>query len=255
MSRRAGALVALLVSFFAGTAASQDSIAVRHLLSLDLSRLQAFDRTYDMFVQTSDSVLAIGERRVTLQRASYGSAEAWLIVEVRSGSVPSVDSLYLATDFRPLHWASATGPARLAAEFVGDSLLGATGAGRWKQNIVVTGQPDLLVSSPMVETMLALLPLGDSWRDSAAALSVNTVATAVIPAELSVIATEDLPLDSATVVPMWVVAARTAASSIVYWVDKATGAAVRIQQPIPAHVGRTLEFRLRHAPPPALPPG
>lgn len=242
----------LLLGLLARSGAAQDSVLVRHLLALDLSRLQPFERTYDMIVRTGDSSSVIGERTVAARPTSYAGSEAWVIVESRTGMVPSAESLYVSSDFRPLHWSATLGPARLATEFVGDSMLGAAGAGRSKQNIVLPGRPDMLVNGAMVETMLALLPLAETWNDSAAVVSVNLASATLVPAELVVVATEEYPIDSASVVPVWVVTLRTAETSVVYWADRTTGVPLRVQQPVPAHVGSLLEFRLRHT---TVPPG
>ncbi len=248
---RVGVAGGLLLAQLARTGVAQDSVVVRHLLALDLARLQPFARTYDMVVWTGDSSSVIGERSVEAQLTSYAGTDAWVIVETRTGVVPWAESLYVSPDFRALHWSSTLGLARLATEFVGDSMLGAAGAGRSKQNIVLPGRPDMLVNGAMVETMLALLPLTETWSDSAEVVSVNLAAATLVRAELAVVSAEDYPIDSVNVVPVWVVTLRTHGASVLYWVDRTTGVPLRVQQRVPAHVGDVLEFRLRRT---ALPP-
>jgi hypothetical protein len=241
---RVRALTFFLALLAVAPAAAQDSVVARHLLQLDVSRLQSTSRRYDIVVRRRDSLIVVGERRVDVRPALYAGADAWLIVETRTGEVPAAESLYVSPDFRPLHWASALGPARLATEFVGDSILGAASAGRSKQNIALQGRPDVLVNHAMVEVMLSLLPLADAWVDSAASISVNLSGTALTPSELAVVASENMPVDS-SVVPVWVVALRSAESSVLYWVEKSTGVPFLIQQQVPAHVGGQMEFRLK----------
>ena len=225
---------------------AQDTVAsYRHLLALDISRAKAFQRSYDMVVQGPDSSYSIGQRDVNVLPALYAGNAAWLIVETRGGIVPAVESLFIAPDMRPIHWSSALGVARLGAEFVGDSIFGATTTPMGKHSLLLGGRPDLLVSLAMIETLLPMLPLAPGWADSAAVLTVDASSGAVLPAELSVIAEEDARLDSATLRPSWVVSVRAEESSALLWVDKENGEILRVQQQLPAHVGRSMEYRRR----------
>lgn len=243
--RGRGVIFALLALAGADAAAAQDSLAIRHLLALDVARLTPFHRAYDIVVHRGDTTTVIGGRLVRLESALYAGAPAWLLTESRTGTVVASESLYVAPDGRPVHWASTVGPARLAVAFVGDSMLGATTVGGFKQNLVVRGQPDLLVSASMLELALGLLPLGDAWRDSAAVLHLAPTARAVTPVELLVLGAERVLLDSIVARNSHVVAVRAEDRSILYWVDAATGAVLRMQQRLPAHVGSVLEYRFR----------
>ena len=248
MRTRGGrALVALtLIGVLSHGAGGQDTTAApRHLLSLDVSRLQPFRRTYEMTVRGRDSSVVIGQREVVLSQAVYSGAPSWLLVETRSGMVPAVESLYVAPDLRPLHWSSVLGPARLGAEFVGDSIYGAMTSPTGKQNIVTAGRPDLLVSGAMVETLLPLLPLTSTWTDSVGVLSVDLATTRLIAADLAVVGEEDLVVDSSSTRPTWVVALRAGQYNALYWVDRDTGAVLRVQQPLSPHAGTELEYRAR----------
>lgn len=237
---------AVLAGVMAGSAGAQDTaVVIRHVLALDALRVQPFRRTYDVLVQDADSVRVISQRQVSLEAARYDGADAWLLVESRTGTVASAESLYVALDVRPLHWSSTLGPARLAAEFVGDSILGAAIVARSRQNLALAGKPDLLVTAAMVEAILGLLPLDSAWSDSASVLSVTVAQGFVRPAELRVVAQGDLPVDSSTVRPTWVVALSAEGREILYWVDRETRAVLRAQQRVAAHVGSLLEYRLR----------
>ena len=228
---------------------AQDSVAVRHLLALDLGRVAPFRRTYDIIVHRRDSATTIGEREVSLEPSEFAGTTGWLLVERRSGAVPSAESLFVAPDLRPLRWSSALGAARLAAAFLGDTIMGATTVGTSRQNLLVVGRPDLLVSGAMVELVLGLLPLQDEWRDSAAVLSMGIATRDVTPVELVAVGLEDLLVDSASVRPTVVVALRSEQRSALYWVDTVTREVLRMQQVLPPHVGILLEYRLR---PPSL---
>jgi hypothetical protein len=62
-----------------------------------------------------------------------------------------------------------------------------------------------------------------------------------------VIGEEEVRLDSISVRPVWVVALRAEMRTVLLWVDKENGEPLRIQQPLPAHVGTLLEYRRRGA--------
>lgn len=226
-------------------AGAQDSVAVRHLLALDVGRLAPFRRSYDIIVHRRDSATTIGEREITLEPSEFAGATGWLLVERRTGTVPAAESLFVAPDMRPLRWSSSLGTARLAAAFVGDTIMGATTAGWSKQNLFVVGRPDLLVSGAMVELVLGLLPLEHDWRDSAAVLSMGIASREIIPVELIALGTEQLLVDTVSTRPTIVVALRSEPRSALYWVDVGTGAVLRMQQVLPPHVGILLEYRLR----------
>lgn len=242
-----GALLALtLLTVAARAGAAQDTTAVvRHVLALDVSKVQPFRRTFDMIVQSRDSTVTIGQREVALGSAAYAGAPAWLLIETRTGLVPAIESLYVAADMRPLHWSSILGAARLGVEFVGDSIYGATSAPGGRRNIVLAGRPDLVASTPMIEALLPLLPLSAQWTDSVGVLAVDVASSVVIPAELAVIGEEELQIDSASVRPNWVVVLRAESRNVLFWVDKETGAVQRVQQTLPAHVGMLMEYRMR----------
>jgi len=250
-----GTVVAMTIALLGGPLAAQDSATVRHSLALDVSRLQPFARSYDMIVHHGDSAAVIGTRTLSLQRTFSGGAEAWLIVETRSGAVPSAESLFVAADFRPVRWSATLGPSRLAAAFTGDSVLGAASDGRWKENVLLDAPPDLLVSASMTEVLLPLLPLSETWSDSVTLLTVAAGRAAVLPAELMVVGVEELVVDSVTTMPAWVAMLRSANSQAMYWIERGSGVSARVQVPLPPHTGRALEFRLSPPRTPAMPPG
>jgi hypothetical protein len=244
-ARVARGVVALLTALSVHGFAQDTVPSSRHVLPLDVSRLQPFHRSYDIVIQSPDSTFVIGLREVAMLPSIYAGAPSWLLVETRSGAVPSVESLYVARDMRPIHWSSALGAARLGAQFVGDSIYGATSSPVGRQNIVVRGRPDLLVSSMMVEALLPLLPLTVGWVDSVGVLAVDGGNTSVVPAELIVIGEEDLFVDSLPARSSWVVALRTEPRYVLFWIDKETGATLRVQHALYAARSAVLDYRLR----------
>ena len=250
LTASAGALVALaLLAVPPRRIAAQDTIAVhRHVLALDVTRMRPFARSYDMVVHVGDSAHVIGQRDVTLSEAPYAGQTAWLIVETRTGIVPSADSLYLAADMRPIHWSSELGKSRLGVEFSGDSLFGATITPAARRSLILGSRPDLLVSTGMIEALAGLLPLAAGWSDSAAVLAVDAGDATVIPAELAISGEEPGATAGDTLSGAWVLAVRTERGEFQLWVDKAGGHVSRIEQSLPAHVGSRLEFRARAVP-------
>jgi hypothetical protein len=182
---------------------------------------------------------------VTLSPATYAGNPAWLLVEIRTGIVPAVETVYVAPDMRPLHWYATQGGATLGATFVGDTVFGAVSGPAGKQNLILAGRSDLLVSQALIESLLPLLPLTPEWTDSANVLIVDVTSASVIPVEFSVIGEESVLVDSALARATWVVALRADARSILFWIDKESGEVYRAQQALPTHVGSLLEYRRR----------
>jgi hypothetical protein len=198
-----------------------------------------------MVVHTRDSGTVVGQREVTLQLGTYAGSPSWRLVEVRTGAAPSAETLYVTPDLRPLLWYAVQREARMGVTFVGDTILGATSAPAGRRNVRVASRPDLLVSQPMIELVLPLLPLSLEWTDSAAVLAVDLAGGTVIPVEISVIGEELVVVDSIVQRPAWVVALRADARTVLMWIDKEDGDVYRMQQPLPAHVGILLEYRRR----------
>lgn len=256
MISRAGVLLALaLQAVRPDGAAAQDTVAVhRHVLPLDLTRIRPFARTYDMVVHAGDSAHVIGQRDVSLTESAYAGQPAWLVVETRTGMVPAQDSLYLAADMRPIHWSSELGKSRLAVEFSGDSLFGATVTPAARLSLILGSRPDLLVSTAMIEALAALLPLAPGWSDSAAVLAVDAGGATVVPAELAVVAEEPSAIIGDTLGGTWVLAVRTDRGEFQLWVEKSSGQVSRSEQSVPSSVGSRLEFRPRVIVPASTPP-
>ena len=240
------AILALSLLAAAAGAAAQDtaSAPVVHRLAVDTTRIRPFSRMYDMLLRTVDTTDTIGTRVLTLQPSSYASSPAWLLVEERSGAVPSVDSLFVTPDLLPMHWSSALGLARLALEFVGDSVYGAITTPASRQNVVIAARQDLLVSTAYLELALSTLPLAVGWADSASALGLDAVSHTVDSVTMAVVGEEELSFDS-TATPVYVVALRSERGNTLFWVDRLDGRVLRVMQSVPSHVGVALEFRPR----------
>ena len=254
MNLRAGSvvLVLALLANFTNTGGAQDTTVARVGLSFDTTRFQPYRRVYDMIVHTRDSAVTIGQREVALSQAIYAGNPAWLLVETRTGVVAAVESLYVSSAMRPLHWYSVQGSARLGATFVGDTVFGAVSAPAGRQSLIIGARPNLIVSQAMTEAMMTLIPLTANWSDSAGVLAVDIAGGSVIPAELAVIAEEQVIVDSATSRPTWVVALRAESRNVFLWVDRETREIHRVQQALPPHVGLLLEYRRRVDIAPAL---
>ncbi|MEX2178080.1 MAG: hypothetical protein WD801_05180 [Gemmatimonadaceae bacterium] len=247
-ARRTSALLGgMLVAAASMSGRAQDAPQAR-TLAMDSARIQPVYRTYDMIIHRADSATVIGQSVVALMPASHAGADAWRLVETRSGAVRAADSLWFALDGRPLSWSSTVGPAQLTAQFVGDSIFGAATAGRARNDIVMEGHPDLLVTGAFTSVMLGWLPLSESWSDSVTVLEIDLAKASVIPAEMIVAAMEELLVDAVTPRPAWVVALRTAQRQSLFWVDRETGVVLRIQENLPSHIGTMLEYRIHPIP-------
>jgi hypothetical protein len=228
---------------------AQDSVAAKkHVLPLNIAQTQTFQRSYSIVVKSVDSTFVIGQRDVGLVSTTYAGAPAWLLFEKRTGIIPAVESLFVMPNLRPVHWSAVLGAARLGAQFVGDTIYGATSSPTGKRSIVTASRPDLLVSAAMVEAFLPLLPLAIGWSDSAGILAVDLSTTTIVPAEITVIGEEHLSIDGTARRPTWVVAVKTEPRYVLFWIDKETGATLRVQYALPAQGGALLEYRLHPRP-------
>jgi hypothetical protein len=225
---------------------AQDSIPrVRHILPIDYTRIQPFDRAYDVTVLSGDSTVLIGQREMALREAVLpDSSMGWLLTERRTGLVASSDSILLAGDLRPVRWTSSLGVSRLEMDFVGDSIDGVMWGPVGARRAMLEAPPDLVLSSAMLEVVIGLLPLALGYSDSVSVLSIDLAGADVAATELLVLGEEALATDS-TALSVWVVALQAEARQLLMRVDKGTGTVVRAQEAVPPHVGTMLEIRVR----------
>jgi hypothetical protein len=198
-----------------------------------------------MVVHTGDSATIIGRRDVLFAATMDSGNPGWLIVESRTGVVPAVESLYLGRDLRPLRWSSVVGQTRLGAQFVGNTVYGTVVAPTGKQNIFATARRDLVPSLASLEALFPLLPLASTWTDSASVLEIGVASSGhATPAELVVVSDEEFALGSMAPRSTWVVVLQSPSKRILFWIDKGTGAVLRILQPVSGDIGAELEYRL-----------
>ena len=218
--------------------------------------MRPFARSYDMLVHRGDSTIAIGARDVSLAATVYAGNPAWLIVDTHTASTVAVtESLYVSPQLRPLHWAASQGLARMAAEFVGDSVYGAVSTPVSRQNLVMAGAPDIVPDAAFAEVLLQAVPLATAWSDSATVVLIDAASHTLAPAQFAVVSEEELASDSTTAArPVWVVTLRSDSAHIFFWVDKSDGSVLRVLQQLPAHDGSAIEFRRREPPSISIPP-
>lgn len=209
------------------------------MLRVDGTRLLSGTFTYQTVLERDVNSTALGTRTVSSTRATYNNTPVWLLLESRSGdAIPGIDSLFAQlADLRPIHWGSTIGRARLSAEFRGDSAYGGTTAPAGRHSLVTGMPPGTIVSGPMLEAVLRLLPLQPAWEDSAAMLSVAVNGATVLPARISVIG-EDQVRVPAGQFDCWVVSVRAGeASRGLYWVTKRDPIIVRSTLDVPGMGG------------------
>jgi hypothetical protein len=218
--------------------------AIRHILALDYGRVKPFRRSYEIVLQNADSGTVIGRRDVSLEDIALpDSAAGWLLVESRSGTVASIDSIVLAADLRPVRWRGKIGPATLDLEFTSDSVTGSLRAGNAGGRIAAAVPPDAVGAASVLEVLAPLLTLTPEWSDSVHALAIDFGGASVEPVELQVMAEDSVsaggPMRSA-----WILSLRSGAKETRLWVDRENGEVVRAQQLLPSRVGTTLVYRL-----------
>lgn len=242
-ARRSALTGMVLAVALTGAAAAQDTAAVvarPPLLDADTTRLVPFVRDYEMFAWVGDSIVPLGTRTVRLESAAHAANPGWLIVETRTGAVPAVESLHLSRTLRPRQWSATLGHARLALAFSRDSIFGGTTGPGGRQTIIQAGAESLVVSTAMLEALFPAMTWTPYRTDSVAVLVADHVASSVVTAELTVIGEDSVDARAA-----WIVVLRAPGRSVLFWVDRDTGALLRLQQPLPLNGASMLEYRFR----------
>jgi hypothetical protein len=249
LSGKAVAFAAAILgsSQFAGAQVTDSTPPVRHILAIDYARIKPFHRVYDIVVITPDSTTYIGKRDVALVETMLpDSTPAWTLIEMRSGSIASVDSLTLAADLRPVRWSSRLGAASLNFTFTLDSMAGRIRMGAAGRTLSSAIPPDLITSEATLELLASLLPLGTGWSDSTSVLEMDLSHVGLKAAELavtgedSVIVTPGMPARQS-----WVLTLRAGVSESRLWVDRETLEVLRSQQVLPSPAGASLEYRIK----------
>jgi hypothetical protein len=254
VGRAANALLFVAASAIAASATKTVSAQVptvdttQHRFPVDASALRPGQFVYETSLERNATTTILGTRTVTVARTTYNAAPAWLLLETRStNGILSTDSLIVdISGLHPLHWSSSQGLARLAAEFRGDSVFGATAAPPGRRSIVSVIPSGTMVSSAMLETALRLLPLQTGWEDSTTVLSLTLSNTSVVPTRLSVIGEDRVRVPAGTF-DCWVVAVHADPARGLYWVSKSDRQVVRSALDVPSLGGAQLVSALTRA--------
>ena len=196
---------------------------------------------YQTTLERDATTTILGTRTVTVSLAAYAGSPAWLLVETRSGDgIPAADTLFAGSlDLHPIHWNSTLGGARLAAEFRGDTVFGATSAPSGRRSMVAAVPSGTFVSSAMLESALRVFPLQTAWEDSTTTLSVSLSGNTLIPTRLSVIGEDRIRVPAGTF-DCWVVAVHAEPGRGLYWVTKRDPMVVRSAIDVPSLGGAQL---------------
>ena len=196
---------------------------------------------YQTTLERNAGTTVLGTRTIAVSQSNYAGSPAWLLLETRSGDgIPAADSLFAGiVDLHPIHWNSTLGGARLAAEFRGDTVFGATSAPSGRRSMVAAVPSGTMISSAMLETVLRLLPLQSGWEDSTGTLSISLAGNTVIPTRLAVIAEDRVRVPAGTF-DCWVVAVHADPGRGLYWVTKTDPIVVRSVLDVPSMGGAQL---------------
>lgn len=205
-----------------------------HRLLVDGYRLHRTRLVYQLDLTSDSLTRSLGEITAQAAETLYASAPAWLLTrDGMQGSNSVSESLYVSrAALRPLHWTAALGAARLALEFVGDSIYGAASSPLGKHNIILMGRSDLLVNVSAVDAVLGSLSLSSGWHDSASVLVIDGGGSAVAPATLSVEGEEKTTVPAGEF-DCWIVSLESERGAERYWVSKTDQTIVRSQQILP----------------------
>lgn len=209
---------------------------------VDASTLRPGQFVYAATLERDSTTTNLGTRTFTVSQATYSGLPTWLLVEIRTDNgIPATDSLYAGVlALRPIHWVATLGSSRLAAEFRGDTVYGATSSPAGGRSIVTAVPGQTLVSAAMLQTMLRLLPLQSNWEDSSMSmLSITPAADTVVSTRISVVGDESVQVPAGTF-DCWVVAVHADAARGLYWVSKTDPMVVRSVLDVPFMHGAQL---------------
>jgi hypothetical protein len=196
---------------------------------------------YQTTLEKGSGTTLLGTRTTTVSIASYAGIAAWLLVETKAGDgVNATDTLFAGlSDLHPIHWSSSLAGARLAAEFRGDTVFGATSAPSGRRSMVLSIPSGTLISGSMLEAALRVLPLQTGWEDTTSTLSISLASNSVIPTRLSVIGEDRVRVPAGTY-DCWVVAVHADPGRGLYWVTKQNPIVVRSAIDVPSMGGAQL---------------
>jgi len=196
---------------------------------------------YQTTLEQNSGTTVLGTRTIAVSQTTYAGSPVWLLLETRAGDgIPAADSLLTGiVDLHPVHWSSNLGGARLAAEFRGDTVFGATSAPAGRRSMVAAVPSGTMISGAMLETVLRLLPLQTGWEDSTGTLSISLNGNMVIPTRMSVIGEDRVRVPAGTY-DCWVVAVHADVGRGMYWVTKTDPIVVRSVLDVPAMGGAQL---------------
>ncbi|MEO7084450.1 MAG: hypothetical protein ABI442_13525 [Gemmatimonadaceae bacterium] len=228
-------VAALAVALLPVRSAHAQADAGPHRFRIDATALTPSQFVYQTTLERDVGTVVLGTRTITVSSAQYNGANTWLLLETRTGDgIAAADSLFAGIgDLHPIHWASALGEARLAAEFRSDSAFGGTIAPAGRRSIVASVPSGTLVSGAMLETALRFLPLQGGWEDSTLTLSITLNGNFVFPTRLAVIGEDRIRVPAGTF-DCWVVAAHADPARGLYWVTKQDPIVVRSSIDVPS---------------------
>lgn len=231
-----------------------DSVPV-HRLTLDATKIQPAQFAYRLTLTRDTVVNPIGDQSVAISLLEYAGTPAWLLARVGTEGIAAVsDTLVVRRDdLRPLHWIASHGVARVAAEFTADSIYGASSSPLGRLNVVLPNRPDLLVNSAAVDVVLASLPLGPAWRDSAEMILVDDGGAALTPVSLAIEGEERITVPAGEF-DCWIVSLETERASARLWVTKVGQVVARSEQVLPELDGALLTRVLVQTDSPVLMP-
>ena len=242
-ARRLLAVIAACVALngVGAQTATPDTAAGPHRFRIASTPLGPGQFAYETTLERGSGTTVIGTRTTTVSISSYAGLAAWLLVETKSGDgVNATDTLFAGlSDLHPIHWSSSLAGARLAAEFRGDTVFGATSAPSGRRSMVLSIPAGTLVSGSMLEAALRVLPLQTAWEDSTSTLSISLSSNAVIPTRLSVIGEDRVRVPAGTY-DCWVVAVHADPGRGLYWVTKQNPIVVRSAIDVPSMGGAQL---------------
>lgn len=214
---------------------AQAPFSASRLLAFDPSRLTSGRFVYETVLEHDITSTSLGTRVVDAMPTTYNGANAWLLVESKTGGmITALDSLFVEQNgLRPLHWNSTIARAHLGIEFRNDSAFGGTSAPAGRQSVFSALPAGTVINGAMLETVLRTLPFNAAWEDSTTTLSVTLNGLTPLPTRIAVIGEDNVRVPAGQF-DCWVVSVRAAdLTRGLYWVTKRDPIVVRSALDVP----------------------
>lgn len=209
------------------------------------ARLEPGKWTYVVRLMGSSAPNRLGFRTLELRDTTYRGAPAWMLVDSRQlATVTLGDTLYLAkTDLAPLRRVMHTPGSDVTTEFAGDSIRATFSGDEGEGHAALAEGPGLLGNLYLLERLVAVSPVGPTWRGSASLAALGRDESGIVPLVMHTTGEESLLVPDGRF-DCWIVTLDVGKGSQRMWVRKSDGVVLKERIPVVGMANAELELLL-----------